>query len=162
MNLKQATLALSLTCLLCGGAAIADEQAIPSHYVRGHAVYGEQMPSNTAPLPLAQMLARMDDGSDAPVLVSGRIGQVCQKKGCWMMLTDDGIGARVRFGDHAFTIPKASTGRAIVLGKLRAVELSERDAKHMAKDAGKDPDSVSGPQQEWELMATSVLIMADS
>ena len=69
--------------------------------------------------------------------------------------------ARVRFGDHAFAIPTDSSGKAVVLGALRAVEMSERDAKHMAADGGGDPRSVKGPQQEWELMATSVLIMAD-
>ncbi len=138
------------------------EASTPVQYLQGHAVYGEPMPTGKAPIPLAQALINFESNPpELPVLVSGKIAEVCQKKGCWMMLTDEGVGARVRFGDHDFFIPKDSGGKALVLGKLSAVELSEADAKHMAKDAGKDPSKVDGPQPEWELIATSVLIVAD-
>ncbi len=160
MNLKNLVFALVGSATLCA-AAVAESPA-PAHYVNGHAVYGEHMPTSNAPLPLAKVLMHFEDFTSDAVFVSGRIGQVCQKKGCWMMLTDEGVGARVRFGDHAFAIPKDSTGKALVLGTLRAIEMSEGDAKHMAKDGGEDPDQVQGPRQEWELMATSVLIMAES
>lgn len=153
--------ALIAACALCSTTAFADDP-VPTHYASGHAVYGERMPTSNAPLPLAEVITKYEQFTADAVFVSGRIGQVCQQKGCWMMLTDDGVGARVRFGDHAFAIPKQSTGKALVLGTLRAIELSERDAKHMAKDGGKDPAKVQGAQQEWELMATSVLIMAES
>ncbi len=161
MYLNPSVFALIAACTLCSTTAFADGP-VPVQHLNGHAVYGEHMPASNAPVPLAQVLLNFEQFTSDAVFVSGRIGQVCQKKGCWMMLTDDGVGARVRFGDHAFAIPKQSTGKALVLGTLRAVELSERDAKHMAKDGGKDPAKVQGPQQEWELMATSVLIMAES
>ena len=158
---KTAIHAALLLGLLISATALADAPA-PVQYLGGHAVYGEPMAPGGAPLPLAQVLARYESfDASKPMLVSGKIGKVCQKQGCWMMLTDEGIGARVRFGDHAFAIPTDSSGKAVVLGALRAVEMSERDAKHMAADGGGDPRSVKGPQQEWELMATSVLIMAD-
>ena len=148
---------------MAGLVSVANaEPPAPVQHLQGHAVYGEPMSSGAAPTPLAEVLMEYQSNpSAAPVVVSGKITEVCQKKGCWMMLTDAGVGARVRFGDHAFAIPKDSSGKAIVLGSLRAVEMSERDAKHMAADAGKDPSTVRGPQQEWELMASSVQIIAD-
>lgn len=159
--MNKPVLITALLCCAAIGPVLGAEQPVPVEYVQGHAVYGQPMPVGKAPMPLAQLLVNYESNADLPVLVSGKIGEVCQKKGCWMMLTDEGIGARVRFGDHAFAIPKDSGGKAVVLGTLRAVEMSEKDAKHMARDAGKDPAKVSGPQAEWELMATSVLIMAD-
>jgi hypothetical protein len=37
-------------------------------------------------------------------------------------------------------------------------ELSEEKAKHYAQDSGADPDAIEGPQKEYSVVATSVLI----
>ena len=67
---------------------------------------------------------------------SGRVGKVCQKQGCWLQLIDGEQMARV-MTHHDFTVPKDLAGGAVVSGKLERVELSEKEARHMAEDAGK-------------------------
>jgi Domain of unknown function (DUF4920) len=119
--------------------------------------FGIAMPAGDA-TPLAVALQNVAANDGKPMKISGRIGEVCQAKGCWLMLTDDDSAVRVKFGDHAFFIPKDSKGEAIVFGNLETVEMSEAQAKHMAEDAGADPSTVSGAQKEYRITATSLTI----
>ena len=54
-----------------------------------------------------------------------------------MMLEDDGQVARVMFGDHAFEIPKDTTGHAVVHGVLTRKTLTPAQVEHLASDSGK-------------------------
>lgn len=152
--------------------AAVDEPTMPSEPVQildGHAVYGEEMPVGMTPVGLAAALgAREAQGGNATAaeepwqLLSGKIGQVCQAKGCWMMLIDGDQAVRVKFGDHAFFLPKDIAGKALVLGRFERKEMTEAQARHMAEDAGEDPQQIEGAQVEWRLDARSVLVMADA
>ena len=84
--------------------------------------YGAPLPATTA-IPVAAVVAAFDQHAGKPQRYSGRITQVCQNQGCWMMLEDNGQAARVMFKDHAFLIPKDSTGHAEVVGVLSRNEL---------------------------------------
>ena len=84
--------------------------------------YGAPLPATTA-IPVAAAVAAFDQHAGKPQRYSGRITQVCQNQGCWMMLEDNGQAARVMFKDHAFLIPKDSTGHAEVVGVLSRKEL---------------------------------------
>jgi hypothetical protein len=118
--------------------------------------YGEEMPSDPAIVPLAKM--DLAAAGDQAVKVSGRIGKVCQVKGCWMMLSDGDAAVRVKFGQDAFFIPKDSQGEAIAYGHIKAREMSLAESKHMAQDGGMDPDAVTSPQTEYQLVATGVIL----
>lgn len=126
----------------------------------GYAVYGAAMPAGDAS-GLALMLSKADASVGKDIKLQGRIGQVCQAAGCWLMLTDGEQMLRVKFGDHAFVVPKDASGEAIVFGNLEALTMSEAQAKHMAEDAGKDPSKVKGEQKEYRLLASAVLIKAN-
>src|SRR5262245_11943888 len=71
-----------------------------------------------------------------PAKWSGRVTQVCQRQGCWFMIEDEGLAARVMIKDYAFVVPKDSQGRAVVFGRLFRQKLSLDDARHYAEDAG--------------------------
>lgn len=149
---------LSLTLTV---PVLADDGAEPSKpvaVVDGRPVYGELMPAAGTATPVAQVLANPEQYTGQPMKFSGRIGQVCQKKGCWMMLTDGEQGVRVKFGDHAFFIPMDSQGEALVYGTLEVKTIDEKMAKHLAEDAGQDPSKVSGEQRELRIVATSLEI----
>ena len=100
-------------------------------------------------------------GSDAPPpdaaqKLSGRITEVCQAEGCWLVLEDDGHAARVMMHDHAFTVPKDIAGRgAIVYGTVSVKQLDEKTAEHLAEDAGKDAPVAL---REFRIDATSVVL----
>ena len=96
--------------------------------------YGKPLPTTKA-VPVAEAVAGFDKLAGTPQRYSGRITQVCQAEGCWMMLEDNGQTARVMFKDHAFLVPKDSSGRAEVVGVLSRKELTPEQVEHLKEDA---------------------------
>lgn len=117
------------------------------------ASYGKPMPAGTA-TPISQAIGDFDAHAGKSARFSGRITQVCQAKGCWMVLEEEGRSARVMFGDHAFAIPKDSSGRAEVHGVLSRKALTEAQAKHLQED-GKGLPVAS---EEYRILADGVLL----
>ena len=95
--------------------------------------YGKALPA-IAPVPVADAVAAFDQHAGKPQRFSGRIVEVCQAEGCWMVLEDNGQTARVMFKDHAFLIPKDSSGRAQVGGVLSRKELTPEQVAHLEED----------------------------
>ena len=152
---------LLLLSLLIGTSALADGGVdhakpvaiAPVEVSSAGSVYGERMPS---PMPA---VVRIDDAdvathSDKPAAFSGRITEVCQKKGCWVVLTgENGKLARVTMHDHAFGVPADSSGPAIVYGTLSEKKLSESEIEHLKHDGAAKPSIT-----ELQIDAVSVLI----
>jgi hypothetical protein len=114
--------------------------------------YGSAMPEGKAQ-PIAAVMADADAQAGRTLKVEGRITQVCQKTGCWLMLDNAGQGVRVRT-QHEFFVPKDASGQAIVHGELTPTELTEAQARHYVDD-GSGP---STPGREWQILATSIVI----
>lgn len=111
--------------------------------------------------PLSTVLASGTVPSDA-VKVSGTVEAVCQKKGCWMVIKDGDVQARVLVKDHAFAIPMDGKGKsATVEGTLEAKELSEANVAHLKSD-GDDTIAGDGARKEFFLHATAVELAANS
>lgn len=109
--------------------------------------------------PLGTVLGGATDGQELTVRVSGQIDKVCQKMGCWMVVKDGDVEARIVMKDHAFTVPVDSKGKpAQVEGVLKVRVYSEAQAKHLAEDGGEDPSKVQGEKKELVLTATAVEI----
>jgi hypothetical protein len=98
------------------------------------------------------------------LLLHGRISDVCQMKGCWLMLSEGEHAVRIHFADYAFFVPKDCSGKlAYVEGSVKQETLSERDAKHYARES-QDDDSpeIRGPQDVVSFTASGVRILAES
>lgn len=156
---------LCIACLLSTPLVLAHSESAHEHaapkvtaQVDGATVYGVAMPAAPAAVAVQDVLARPTDFLEGDIKISGRIGGVCQKAGCWLSLLAGDQQLRVMFGNHDFTIPTDSNGHAEVYGKLQQVTLSEEKARHMAEDAGVDPATISGEQIEYRVVATSVSI----
>jgi hypothetical protein len=119
------------------------------------AAYGKPLPTGRT-TPISQAIGDFDAHAGKPARFSGRITQVCQAKGCWMVLEDDGRSARVMFGDHAFAIPKDSAGQAEVHGVLSRKALTPAQATHLQED-GK---GLSVASEEYRILADGVLLQA--
>lgn len=122
-------------------------------------VYGDAMPEGEA-RPIGAAVADIEALAGKQGKFAGRIVQVCQKQGCWLVLEDDGRHARVKTKDHAFFVPKDAQGRAVVYGVLAEVELKPEMAKHLAEDAGEPVDEaapVAG--REFQIVADSVALL---
>ncbi|MBW2290202.1 MAG: DUF4920 domain-containing protein [Deltaproteobacteria bacterium] len=113
------------------------------------------------PTPLAEVVRAPEKFEARPVLLHGRISDVCQRKGCWVVLRDGGEQVRVRFHDYSFFLPTDAAGsEAFVEGLVKVEELSQKAARHYAKESvDGDPDSITGPQREVGFTATGVRLL---
>ncbi|GAB3734547.1 DUF4920 domain-containing protein [Silanimonas algicola] len=117
------------------------------------ATYGAPMPAGD-PTPVAALFpSYAPSHTGHSMKFSGRITQVCQAKGCWVMLDAGGTGVRVKTG-HEFFLPKDVSGTAIVYGELMPVELSAEQAQHYNEESGGGIDA----GREWQILATSIVI----
>jgi hypothetical protein len=97
-----------------------------------------------------------------PVKVTGTVGKVCQKKGCWMVISDGDVTARVLVADHAFAIPMDGEGKAaIVEGTLEVKALTEANVAHLKQD-GDSTIEGDAARQAFFLHATAVELSANS
>lgn len=119
------------------------------------AVFGDPMPEGVAQPIGAAIAAGIE--ADAPARkFSGRVTEVCQAKGCWVMLEDDGRVARVMMKDHDIGLPRDARGPAVVHGVLTEKLLDEKTARHLAEDAGRSEPVAT---REYRIVATSVELL---
>lgn len=123
--------------------------------------------SSAPPVDLASVVAAPRDFDGKTVKVSGTVGAVCQKKGCWMTLATpaaDGPRVRVTFLDYGFFVPKDLSGRRVLAeGTFHVKTLPQAEAQHYADDeaeAGKASRVVTGSEMEFSLVASGVQLMS--
>lgn len=104
------------------------------------------------------------DGSDtAEMQLQAQVVSVCQVKGCWMVLDlDGGTQARVTFKDYGFFVPIDILGKEVMVkGVAQMSEVSEKDRKHYARDAGQSEEEIShivGAEKTYSLIADGVVV----
>ncbi len=96
--------------------------------------------------------------------VEGRVADVCQKAGCWMVVTDGSARTmRVRMKDHGFAVAKDATGAtARVHGEVVAKRVDPKEVAHFEGEAAKpevmpEGDLAAGTTT-YELVASAVQI----
>ncbi|MCA0427717.1 MAG: DUF4920 domain-containing protein [Bacteroidetes bacterium] len=124
--------------------------------------FGEKITEDSA-IAITELKSLMGDKTEIQVKLSGKIEAVCQKKGCWMELTNEGAEPlRVVFKDYGFFMPKDASGRtAIIQGRAYIDVTSVADLKEYAKDAGKSSDEVAQitePKKELAFEASGVIL----
>lgn len=117
----------------------------------GGAYYGTPMPK-AVPQLISEVARKPEAHAGTPQAFKGRITEVCQNKGCWLVLENDGAFARVFMSGHRFSVPKEARSEAIVYGTLKVKQLDAQEIEHLASEGSK-------PQpQELQIDATSVWI----
>ncbi len=153
MHRKLLGLMIGLLAAACLQAA--DGVSEPVEYLDGAPVYGEQWPAVEA-VTIGSALATLDTAERIDGVFSGTVTQVCQTKGCWMVIAEGDRHARV-MSAHKFFLPKDYQGRALVAGELSLTQLEEKHAKHIAQDYGdKDAPVV---MEEFRVAARSVVLL---
>jgi len=115
--------------------------------------YGALMPEDAKPVSIAAAAANPAALLSGQHAFRGRITEVCQQQGCWMVLEDKGQFARVFMHDHAFSVPKRAVGEATVYGGLSQHPLSAEQTEHLRSEGGKKIAA-----SEWRIDAISVRI----
>jgi hypothetical protein len=94
------------------------------------------------------------------VLVEATIAAVCQSKGCWMQVEDEGHTAMVRWETGCggkFAFPKDAAGkRVLIQGSFYPKTISEEDAQHLEEESG---GKLKVKREGYEFNATAVLIL---
>jgi NACalpha-BTF3-like transcription factor len=102
------------------------------------------------------------------VQVKGKVTEVCEKMGCWMMLAEPETNAKIRIKvkDGEIVFPKSAIGKmALAEGKLAKIEMTKEQAiaraRHEAEERGTkfDPASVSGPMTIYQIAGTGAVIL---
>ncbi|MDP1930072.1 MAG: DUF4920 domain-containing protein [Gammaproteobacteria bacterium] len=141
---------------LAAGIAVADDAFV------AHQSFGDTMPAEGEAVSLQTAISALETGQAQEVKVMGQITEVCQAKGCWMLLVDGESYARITFKDYAFFVPtETSMQRAVVYGVLEDATLSANEAAHFAQDAGnaeaRDELLAAGKSiREYSLVAAAV------
>lgn len=80
----------------------------------------------------------LDDSSpDGLVQTKGKVAKVCEMKGCWMMLEDQGASMRIVFKDYSFFVSKKLVGKSVLVeGLVKRKEQSVAEQKHYLEDEG--------------------------
>ena len=99
--------------------------------------------------------------------VKGKVTEVCEKMGCWMMLVDPASKAslKIKVKDGEIVFPKDAIGKmAVAEGTLAKIEMTKEQAieqaKHEAEENKKkfDPASITGPVTMYQLQGTGAVI----
>ncbi|HSH26316.1 MAG TPA: DUF4920 domain-containing protein, partial [Wenzhouxiangella sp.] len=110
------------------------------------------------PVDVAALMADPESRRDQRLTVSGRMTDVCTKRGCWAVFEDDGAMLRIVVRDHGFAIPSDLRGPAIAHGVLEHHEMSPEAIEHLVEDDGADPALRDEPVT-WRLVADGVRVM---
>jgi hypothetical protein len=113
-------------------------------------------------LSLQQALQQPAKYQNQKVLLEGKISDVCQMKGCWLMLSDGERAIRIKFEGYSFFVPKDSRGKNVrAEGRLIQETLSEDMARHYAAEqsAKSDLSEIKGPQRVVTFEAAGVVIL---
>ncbi|MGO9239329.1 MAG: DUF4920 domain-containing protein [Bryobacteraceae bacterium] len=118
--------------------------------------------------PIAELLAKPSRFVGRSVQVKGKITDVCQKMGCWMMLSDAATGAsiRIKVEDGEIVFPKDSAGKmAVAEGTFTQTRLTHDQAVERAKEEAEekgrkfDPAAVMGPVTIYQIQGTGAVIL---
>lgn len=131
----------------------------PVQETETYEVFGSEVEQWKEVTSLVSLIESEEELSGKQVTIETEVAKVCQKKGCFFVANQDGYSARITFKDYGFFIPTDSQGKTVTLvGTFTVKELSEDQAKHYAEDAGEDAEAIKGPQKEYSIVATSVMI----
>lgn len=158
MKLTQIYLILFLlTAAVCVNAQPPKTPATPG------TTFGQAVTADNATA-VAELPNLMADQQQVDVKVTGKVLDVCPKKGCWMTLElPDKSTVLVKFKDYGFFVPLELIGKTVVLeGQAKKIETSVAELKHYAEDAKKSKeeiDAIKEPKKEIRLTANGVLVV---
>ena len=99
------------------------------------------------------------------VRLQGRVTDVCQKAGCWMVMTDDTNHLRITMKDHAFAVDKQGAGSdCIVEGIVKSKAVDPAEVAHFKSESTEGaviPEEQATSDKTWELVASGVKMRKD-
>lgn len=172
----RAIISLSLLALVaCGETEVAEAPSVsPSHHAGekadGHGdhhgehakaeakpaaadadgwqTYGTVKTGDQTIVKAADLLADPAKFVDQQVRIEGRVADVCQKKGCWMVIADGDKSMRVLMKDHAFSVDKQGAGSTCQVDGVVVAE--KKDPETVAHFEGEATEGTVIPEKQVE------------
>lgn len=144
----------------CFAFAAAAQEIQPS--AKG-VTYGEAITAKNA-IPVSKLESKMKDAEKMNAKVSGKVVEVCIKKGCFMKLeTAKGESMMVKFKDYGFFVPADLKGKDVVVEGIAKQEvISVEKQKHYAEDAKKSKEEIAKitePKKQVTFEAKGVVVL---
>ena len=106
------------------------------------------------------MVVARDTFLDKTLVVEGRVADVCQKAGCWMVIEDQGRTMRITMKDHAFSVAKDGAGSDCqVHGTVIQKALDPETVAHLESESVNVeamPEKKAEDGQVYEIVASGV------
>lgn len=155
-------IAYTLVALCCFATAVMAQNEIPS--AQPGVQYGKAITKEGA-INVAQLETNLRTDSAYTGKVTGKVVEVCKKKGCFVRVLREGDGdpILVRFKDYGFFMPQDIVGKTVVLeGQAKIREVSVAQQQHFAADAGKDAGEIAKitePKADINIIADGVVVV---
>lgn len=111
-------------------------------------------------IPAASFLASTAQYVGQTVRIEGRVADVCQKAGCWMVIAEGDKTLRIRMKEHGFSVAKDGAGAlACVEGTVVEITVDPATAEHFASEATPGaalPETAATAGKVYEIEATAV------
>ena len=89
-------------------------------------------------IPASQLLANPEQYVDQKIRVSGTVSDVCQKMGCWMVISEEDKHMRVTTKAHKFFVAKDGAGsNCHIEGQVVKKQANKERAEHYASEQSK-------------------------
>lgn len=159
LSLFLCTCLLSLASISNADSSATDVKRLSQPVVTDEVseTFGEPLNKN---LPKVTLATATSDANylGKEILIESRVGQVCQKKGCFFVAMEGDLAVRVSFKDYSFFIPTDSGNKTVTLaGQVVEVELSEDQLAHFNQDAGNKKLPIHAGKM-YEIIASGVRI----
>ena len=98
------------------------------------------------------------------IRVEGKVTDVCQKMGCWLVITDDEKSMRITTKGHKFFVAKDGTGsRCHIEGEVIARAKDPSRTAHFESESSKGapiPENQTTGDKTYEITASSIRFFA--
>lgn len=129
----------------------------------GGTKYGKGVSLATA-TPIADLVDKPADYLGKTVRVDGVVTGVCERRGCWIQVTDPTAakGIRLKVDDGEIVFPMAAMGKkASAEGVLEAIHVTEAQAEAMAKEhakGGQGEEGMPKPGTFYQLRGSGAVV----
>ena len=111
-------------------------------------------------IPAGTVLTNPDDYVGKTVRVTGKVSDVCQKMGCWMVITDADQHMRITTKDHKFFVAKDGAGATCDLeGTVVKREASPARTEHFKSEQSEGapiPAAEEAGEATYEIVASAI------
>ena len=111
----------------------------------------------TQSVTLAEIYMNSAEYEGKEILVEGEITEVCQKKGCWLKMTDGKNELTVKFKDYGFFVPKDAANSHVTIQGVFETKADE----HIEKETHEQNEGEHQEEHDptpYSLTASAVVI----